>query len=183
MSADFLDRVPFHGPLGLHRFENIVEVGKFFLQILEPVFRYAVLFFFQCFLLYFKFDPLSFQFIDFSGHRINFNAQHRCRFVDQIDRLIRQKSIGNIAVGKGYGSDGGIVLDPDAVVNFIFFLDTSKDSNGILNRRLLHQHRLKASLQRTVLLDVFAIFIKGRCPDAVQFASGEGRFEHVRGIH
>ena len=50
-----------------------------------------------------------------------------------------------------------------------------------LGRRLDHHH-LEAAVQGAVLLDVLAVLVERRGADALDFAAGQGRLEHVRGV-
>ena len=68
-------------------------------------------------------------------------------------------------------------------MHFVFLLDAAQDGNGVLLARFLDQDRLKASFQGGVLFNIFPVFVQGGCADAVQFAPGQGRFEHIGGIH
>ena len=45
------------------------------------------------------------------------------------------------------------------------------------------QHGLEAALERRVLLDVLAVLVERRRPDAAKLAAGEHRLEHVAGVH
>ncbi len=58
-----------------------------------------------------------------------------------------------------------------------------QDRDRILHAGLFHQHRLKAALQGGILFDMLAVFVQGGGADAVQFAPGQHRLEHVAGIH
>ena len=46
-----------------------------------------------------------------------------------------------------------------------------------------HQHRLEAPLQGRVLFDVLAVLVQGGGPHAAQDAAGQGRLEHIGGVH
>ncbi len=50
-------------------------------------------------------------------------------------------------------------------------------------RRFVDHHGLKAAFEGGVLLDVLAVFVERGGADAVQFAAGEHRLEHVAGVH
>ena len=63
------------------------------------------------------------------------------------------------------------------------FPQAAQDRDRVLHRRLFDQHRLEAALQGRVLFDVLPVFIQGGGADAVQFAPGQHRFQHVAGIH
>jgi hypothetical protein len=104
------------------------------------------------------------------------------RLVDQVDRLVGQETVGDVAVGElGRGDDrrGG---DLDAVVDLVLLLQTAQDRDGRFDRRLADQHLLEPALERGVLLDVLAVFVQRGGADAVQLASGERGLEHVAGV-
>ena len=46
-----------------------------------------------------------------------------------------------------------------------------------------HQDRLEAPGQRRVLLDVLAVLVQRGRADHPQLAAGQGRLEHVAGVH
>ena len=48
------------------------------------------------------------------------------RFIDQVDGLIRQEPIGNIAYGKLYCCNDGLIPDPDLVIVLIFLFDSPR---------------------------------------------------------
>ena len=74
------------------------------------------------------------------------------------------------------GGDDRRVGDAHAVVDFVALFQAAQDGNGILDRRLIDKHRLEATLQGGVLLDVLAVFIQRRRADGMQLAAGQQRF-------
>ena len=121
--------------------------------------------------------------VDLGGHRVHFHPQAARRFVDQVDRLVGQEAVVDVAVGKRRGGDQRIVGDPHAVVRFVALFQAAQDRDRVFDARFLHHHRLEPPLEGRVLLDVFAIFVERGRADAVQFAAGQGRLEQVRGVH
>jgi len=69
------------------------------------------------------------------------------------------------------------------VVHLEPLLQSAKNRNRVLHRRLFHQDRLKAAFERGVLFDVLAVFIQGGGTDAVELPPRQHGFEHVAGIH
>jgi hypothetical protein len=69
------------------------------------------------------------------------------------------------------------------VVHLEALLQAAQDRDGVLDRGLIHQHRLEAPLERGVLLDVLAVLVERGGADAVQLAAREQRLEHVAGVH
>src|SRR5580693_2107768 len=81
------------------------------------------------------------------------------------------------------GRDDRGVRDVDAVVNLIALLQAAQDRDRVLDRGLVDEHLLEASLQGGVLLDVLPVFVESGGPHAMQLAAGERWLEHIAGIH
>jgi hypothetical protein len=77
----------------------------------------------------------------------------------------------------------GAVGDADAVVLLVLVLQAAQDRDGVLDARLVDEHRLEAPGQRGVLLDVLAILVERGRANAMQFAAGQRRLEQVGGVH
>ena len=69
------------------------------------------------------------------------------------------------------------------MMDLIFFFDSPEDGDGVLDTGLLDQDRLEAAFQGGIFFDILAVFVQGGGADAVQFTTGQGRFEHVGGVH
>ncbi|MNG97126.1 hypothetical protein D3C79_562240 [compost metagenome] len=80
-------------------------------------------------------------------------------------------------------SNDGAVGDGHLVVHFIALLQATQDGDGVFLARLLDQHLLEAALQGRVLLDELAVLVQRGGANAVQLATGQGRLEHVAGVH
>ena len=181
-AADFLDDLFLQGPMALHAFQLLIDVGQFCFKLLQPLPGSGILFLFQGHPLNLKLDAMPFHLINLGGHAVDFNAQPGGRLVNEVNGLVRQKPVGDIPFRQGHGGNGGRVLDAHAMVHLVFFLDAAQDGDGILDGRLLHQHLLKTALQGRVLFDL-AVFVQRGGADAVQLAPGQGGFEHVGGVH
>ncbi len=75
------------------------------------------------------------------------------------------------------------VLNPDAVEHLEPVAQTAHNRDGVFDRRFVDEHRLEASGQSGVLLDVLAVFVERGGPDHVEFAARQHGLEHVAGIH
>ena len=93
-------------------------------------------------------------------HRVDLDAQPAGGLVDEVDRLVRQEPAGEVAVGQHRRGHEGGVLDADAVVDLVALLEPAEDGDGVLHRRLAHEHGLKAALERGVLFDVLAVLVE-----------------------
>ena len=103
--------------------------------------------------------------------------------IDQVDSLVGQETVGDVAVRKLGRSHDSRVGDLYAMVHFVLLLQASQDGNRCLHRRLAHEDFLEASLKRSVFLDVFAVFVQRRCAHAMQLSACERRLEHIACVH
>ena len=109
-------------------------------------------------------------------------ADARCGLVDEVDRLVRQVAVGDVADRQVGGGLDGVVGDRDLVVLLVALADAHQDLDRLLERRLLDHDRLEAALEGGVALDVLAVLVERRRADALQLAAGERRLEDVRGV-
>ena len=82
----------------------------------------------------------------------------------------------------GRGNDG-TVGDLNPVVNLIALFQPTQDGNGIFLTGLADQHLLETALQCCVFFNIFPVLIQRGGADTVQLAPGQGRLQHVAGIH
>ena len=59
-------------------------------------------------------------------------------------------------------------------MRFVFRPNSFQDENGLIDTRRLHFHGLKATLERGVLLDIFAVFVERGRADALQLPREKG---------
>ncbi len=102
--------------------------------------------------------------------------------VDQVDRLVGQEAVGDVAVRKGRGGDQRRVLDPDAVVHLVALLQAAQDRDRVLDRRLADEDRLEAPLERRVLLDVLAVLVERGRADARSSPRASIGLSMLRGV-
>ena len=98
----------------------------------------------------------------------------RAGLVDQVDRLVRQEPVGDVAVGQLGRGDQRLVGEPDLVVGLVAVAQPAQDRDGVLDGRLGHQDRLEAAGQRGVRLDVPAVLVQRGRADHPQLRRGPG---------
>src|SRR5919198_599682 len=106
-------------------------------------------------------------------HRLDAHA--RSGIVDEIDGLVRQKAVGDVAVRQLRGRLQRLVGDVDLVVGLVAVAQALEDLHGLLDRRLVDRDLLEAALQRGVALQVLAVLVERRRADRLQLAAGERR--------
>ncbi len=180
---DSLDQALFTLPVHLHGLQARGQVGHVRLQALQALPGGRIGFLLEGLALDLRLGDASLDLVDLRGHAVDLDAQLGGALVDEVDGLVRQEPVGDIPVGEGGRRHDGRVLDAHPVVHFVFFLEPAQDGDGVLHRGLHHQDGLEAALQGRIFLDVLAVFIDGRGPHAPQGPAGQGRLEHVGGVH
>jgi len=104
-------------------------------------------------------------------------------FVDEIDGLVGEEAIGDVAVGEHGGADERGVLDANAMMAARNARGGRAGWRSSPRRSADRQDRLEAALEGGVLLDVLAILVERRRTDAVQLAAGEHRLQEIARIH
>jgi hypothetical protein len=121
--------------------------------------------------------------VQLGRHGVDLGAQPRPGLVDQVDGLVGEEPVADVAVAEGGRGDQGAVLDLDAVEHLQPLAQPAQDRDGVLDAGLVDQDGLEAALQGGVLLDPLAVLVDGGGPDHVQLAAGQHRLEHVAGVH
>ena len=160
-----------------------LEIGELLLQLLQAVLGGAVGLLLQRLALDLELDDAPVELVEMLGLGVDLHAQPRRRLVDEVDGLVGQEAVGDVAVGEHGRRDERGIGDAHAVMQLVFLLEPAQDGDGVLHRRLGDEDRLEAPGERRVLLDVLAIFIERGGADAMELAAGKRGLEQVRGVH
>src|SRR6516164_9511594 len=181
--ADFSNSLFFGLPTRFFPTGFFLQFGKFLLDLAAPFLGMRVRFLEQCLALNFELQDAALDFVDLYRQGIDLHTEAGGGFVDEVDGLVRQEAIGDIAVGESRRGEDGRIFDAHTVIHFVAFRQAAKNGNGVFDRRIANQDRLKTAFEGRILLDVFLVFIKRRGADRAQFTAGQRRLQHVRGIH
>ncbi len=174
-----LDRLFLVLPAGAQLGLGLAQVGELLAQRLEARLRGVVgLLAERRFLDLQLLDPPR-DLVDLGRHRVDLDLQPRGRLVDQVDRLVGEEAVGDVALRERRRGDDRRVGDPHAVVLFVAPLQPAQDRDRVLHVGLADQHRLEAPLQRRVLLDVLAVLVERRRADRAQLAARQHRLQQV----
>ena len=110
------------------------------------------------------------------------DAQARARFVDEVDRLVGEVTVGDVPVGEVRRRDERLVGDGDPVVLLVAVAQTLQDLDGVRDGRLLDLDRLEAALERGVLLEVLAVLVERGGTDGLELTACEHRLEDAGGV-
>src|SRR6185295_11601990 len=97
----------------------------------------------------------------------------------EIDRLVRQKSIRNVAVRQTRRRYQRRIANTNAVMHLVLLFEATQDADGVGDAGLADEDRLKAPFERFVLFDVLAILVERGGADAAQFAARERRLQQI----
>ena len=114
--------------------------------------------------------------------RLGQDALRGARFVDDVDGLVRQVAIGDVAGRQfhGRGDCGRRILDP--VMRLETGLEALEDLDRLCNRGFVDIDFLEAPGEGAVLLEDAAELGVGGRPNALQLTRRERRLEQVRGV-
>ena len=101
----------------------------------------------------------------------------RARLVDQVDRLIRQEPVADIAVRQPRGRDKRVIGDRHPVMLLIPAAQALEDLDRLGDGRLGHLDRLEPALKRGVLLQVLAVLIQRGGANGLKLAAGQHRLQ------
>ena len=179
---DARDRVLLLLPARLHLGRLLAQVGEVALDRLAAGDRRVVLLLLERLALDLELHDAALDLVDLGRHRVDLDAQPRGGLVDQVDRLVGQEAVGDVAVRQRGRGDDRRVLDAHAVVDLVALLQPAQDRDRVLDARLVDEDGLEAALQRGVLLDVLAVLVERGRADRAQLAAGEHRLEQVGGV-
>ena len=111
------------------------------------------------------------------------NARPRTGFVHDVDRLVGEKTTGDVPVGKLGRRLHGLVGEHRPMVVLVLAANALEDQYRVGNRGRLDLDRLESAIQRAVLFDILPVLVQRGRPDALHFAAGERRLKNIGGVH
>ena len=109
------------------------------------------------------------------GHRADAHAR-RC-LVDEVDRLVGQVAVLDVALGERGGGGERLVGDLAAVVRLVAVAEAAEDLHRLVDGGLFDADLLEAALEGRVALEVLAVLVERRRADRLQLSAGERRLE------
>ena len=166
-------------PLGSQSSILFLQVGNFFFGLLGAVLALLVLLHLESFAFNLQLHQAALDAVKHAGHAVVLNPETASSFINQVDRLVWQESVGDVTRTHLCGGYQGTVLNATTVVRFVFTFDSSQNCNGVKDAWLSHIDGLKAPLKCRVLLNVRSIFIKRGGANSAQLAATERRLEQL----
>ena len=85
----------------------LLELAELLLELLEPLLRGRVNFLLERLAFDLELDDAAVELVELLGLRIDLHALAAPRLVDQVDRLVGQEAVGDVAVGHRRRGDDG----------------------------------------------------------------------------
>ena len=115
-------------PALLHGAGLLLDVGQLLLERVEARLRGVVGLLAQRLALDLELDAPPLELVDLDRHRVDLHPQARRRLVDEVDRLVRQEPLGDVAVRQRGRRDERGIGDPDAVVDLVALAQAAQDA-------------------------------------------------------
>ena len=112
------------------------------------------------------------------GCAVRGDAGAGTRLVDEVDGLIRQEAVLDVAVGEVRGGLDGTLRVAHVVVLLVARLERGQDLDRVLDARLLHIDRLEATLKGRILGEVLAEFLSRGGADNLESTAREHGLKH-----
>ena len=133
--------------------------------------------------LYLQLGQLTADLVKLLRHAIALHSQLGGGLVHQVDGLVGQETLADVALGELHGGNTGIVLDTHLVVVLVALFQSTQDGDGTQLVGLIDHHRLEAPLQGLVLLEILLILVERGGTNRPQLAARQGRLQDVGGVH
>src|SRR5262249_53040446 len=145
--ADARDLFFFRFPADLESVCLLANLRQFALDGRQPLPRIWIILLLERLPFDFKLRGPALKLIDLRRHGIDLNAQRSCGFINQVNGLIRKKTVRDVAMRECRCRHNGGILDAHTVVHLIALLQTAQDGYGVLNVRLANKNNLEAALE------------------------------------
>ena len=100
-----------------------------------------------------------------------FQVHVRAGLVDEVDGLVGQEAVGDIALAEHDGEAAHVVRDDDAVEVLVIAAHALEDLDAVVDARLGHRDGLEAALEGRVFFNVLAVLGERRRADDLDLAA------------
>ena len=156
---DLVDALLLVLPISLHPVEAVAESGQLLADLHQVLEGSLVGLLAESRLLDLQLHDLPGDLVHLGGHGVHLGLDHGAGLIHEVDRLVRQETVGDISIGKNGRGDQCLVPDLYAVEDLVAGLQAPQDGDGILHAGLGDHDRLEPALQGSVLLNVFTVLV------------------------
>ena len=134
-------------------------------------------------LIGFDFLDLDIKLLKGAGGREPLDAQARARLIDQVDSLVRQVTVLDIARGKLGRALDRLISNSHMMMVLILLAKAFEYLDSFSDSRLSYLDRLEAAFQGCVLFNILTVLICCSSTDSLEFAARQHRLEHIGSTH
>ena len=157
-----------------------VELGtQFLLAVTQPRRRLIVLTADRCILLLYNLGNFCTQTRDLVGVADILHAHTRCCLIHQVDCLVRQTAIRDVALREAHRRANGGILNARTVELLVFTAQPAKNLLCILLARLFHHDGLEAARESGILCKMLLVLAERRGADDLHLAARKRRLQNV----
>ncbi len=124
--------------------------------------------------------------VDLGGDAVDLDPLPGGGLVEQVDRGVGERAVGDVALGQGDGRDDGALADADAVVVLVLGGDAAEDLGRLLDAGRLQVDHREAADDAAVAVVHLAHALGGGGGDDADLAAREERLQqlaHARALH
>src|SRR5579875_2756518 len=121
----------------------LVEIGNLLFNLLPALLAGGVGLSPERLLLNMQLADAPVQRVNLGGSAVQFYTQASGCLLDQVDGLVRQEAVGNIAMREHRRGDQRTILNAYTVMHFVALFQATQNTDRILNRRLIDHNRLE----------------------------------------
>src|SRR5260370_38317414 len=99
-------------------------------------------------------------------------------FVNQVNGLVWQEAISDVAAGEDSSCYQGTVGNTHAMMDLVALLEATQNANRVFNRGLIDHDRLETTLQRPNFLEMLATLLQRGRTNSVKFPPCPDTFSH-----
>ena len=99
--------------------------------------------------------------------------------IKEVNRLVGEVAVGDISLGKAHARGQRLVSIAHRVVLLVAGAEVVEDCERLFGGCLLHHHALKAAVEGSIALKMFAVLGKGGRTNALHSTTRKGRFQDI----
>ncbi len=138
--------------------------------------------FYYLIFLFFHILDLLFELQDVVGYVDIVDVYARASLIKYVNGLIRQETVGDVAVRELHTSFDGLITVNYVVMIFVLFFDIVENLYSFFGSGSVHHYYLEASGQSTIFFDVLAVFVQGSSTNTLDVATRQGWLKHIGSI-
>src|SRR5207244_6444463 len=133
-----------------HDLALFLQVGQLPLDGVEAILGGTVLLLLQRLALDLELPDLALDLVQFLGQAVDLHPEAGSGLIDEVDRLVWQEAVGDVALREDRGRHDRGVGDAYPVMDFVLFLQAAQNRDGVFDRWLADGDRWRSAFKRGI---------------------------------